>query len=668
MFWIDIQDSVGTKLGDGPIRSGIRWTYRQRLNRAGDWSLEVPIGETKLTYTTLKRHLHCYTIRNGQVAWMGGGPLEDAQVSMRGRSVPAIVLSGADVLRTLAATTVSFAVDYTAIPGSGATVLNTIITQAGGGWTLSTSGTIPEMTGRFVHESALNAFVTACDKMGLMFRIDGFPLPGYTVVVRDTPQTTSLIATNLGDTIGIENNSNACLITDIQQERSAWELVNQIIVYGAGEGEARLTLFAADEWPDGSSVTGSYAVSDLAGVSHIFALNKAANTITDTASVISYGTYRQAVAFKDVAPVSASDADMTAAANALVLSAVNRLLTSSQPQEQYQVSVAGLSHELLPGQKIRVAARKFMDGSPLINIDKDLLVLETETQIDVHGARIVGLTVSTSREFVKTDAEVLLNQIQQARAFEAHPQTKNNENTLTYREDVDDDYDATFPFWFSRGTVTIQSVTLRFKLEKLRSTVKSISSASTTTSSGGGQTPTSSTEPTSTPTTFSDNAFHGHQFTLVNSAVGTAVQYSGGISSLTTTGGGTVGVDAVNATHDHDIEIPGHDHTVTVEPHDHTVTPNVQMLYGVFEDPDPAYVVGDLDWLVNAVPVAETPTSITGGWYELDLTDYIINPANLRPLTSANTVTVTVSSPTGKKVRVTAQIELRTTIQSLAVV
>lgn len=97
----------------------------------------------------------------------------------------------------------------------------------------------------------------------------------------------------------------------------------------------------------------------------------------------------------------------------------------------------------------------------------------------------------------------------------------------------------------------------------------------------------------------------------------------------------------------------------------------ISAVYGIYEDPDSAYVVADLAWTVNAVTVTATPTPIVGGWYELDLTNYIINPLTLRPTTQANTVAVAVAPATvtaGKKVRVTAQIEIRSNIQSIAVV
>lgn len=675
MFWIDITNSAGVLQSDGPIRTGIRWRYRQRLNRAGEWDVEIPLGEPKLQYATHKRLLHCYTMRNGSPAWMGGGPLEDISVSWPADGPKSLVLSGGDPLTLWTANTVSAAVNASAIPGAGEQMIAFIFTQMPG-WSFIQSGSTPELTGRFVHESALNALVATCDKMGLMFRLGDYSISGKTIFIQSAPISTNVFATNLGEAVSIESNQFACKITNIERQQSAWDLVNELIVYGAGEGQARHTLFAATEWPNGAPVTGTYTVNDLNGVSHTFSLDKAENTITDETSVTDYGgTYRRAVAFKDIAAVTSSDADMQAAANALVMAAVNRLLTSSRPQEQYRLSVTGPNLALFPGNTLWVAAQKYMDGEPLIDINRSLLVLETETQIDTNGIRIVGLTVSTSKDFVKTDGEILMDAVAQLRSYQAHPQTKNNENTLTFESDVDDDYSATFPFWFSRGTVTIQSVTLRFHLDPLRSSVKSV----------GGTVDATLTLPdhshdVNVPAHDHDVPDHTHNLSIANVSPGTGfaariVQVGSdwfvageslGTTPQTTTdsdsgavtsedgGGATVSSDDGGGVVDFPIDISS----------------AITAVYGVFEDSaGNTYGVSALTWKVNAVTVSETPLSIGSGWYELDLTDYVINPDNLRPVASANTVTVQVTSPgAGKKVRVTAQIELRTTIQSLAVV
>lgn len=93
----------------------------------------------------------------------------------------------------------------------------------------------------------------------------------------------------------------------------------------------------------------------------------------------------------------------------------------------------------------------------------------------------------------------------------------------------------------------------------------------------------------------------------------------------------------------------------------------ITAVYGVFVDPNVAYTVDDLAWTANSAPVTSTPTNIGGGWYEVDLTPLLVDVTTLRPAAYDNTIEVAVkpTNKTGKKVRVTAQVELRTTIQTI---
>ena len=716
IFWVDIEDASGNRLGPGPITSGVRWRYTQRLSRAGEWELEVPAGEELLSYAGLKKYFHCYVLRKGAQAWVGGGAIEELRTALRGNSAPVLVFSGADIFRELSADTVTFELTSDAAPPGdlGDLVINTILDDIGGSWTYSIDGTTPDMTARFVDESILGALIAATNKSGQFFRLQPYLTSGRQFVIATTPTDSGVVATNTADPLAIERNVNACLIVEIEKLQSSWDLSNRLIVYGAGDGEARLTMAAATVWPNGYGLASTYTLDDLVGVEHTFAFNRAENTITDTASTAIYGTLTRPVKFKDIAPVTNTDADVEAAANALVLAAMNELLTSSLPQEHYSLRVAGLRVDVLPGQTIRVQARYMRDGATPIDIDKDLIVLETQTEIDAGGARIVGLTVATTREFIKGDAEVLLQEVRQATAMEAHPQMGPSENTISYREDIDDDYGGEFPFWLSSGTTLINSITVRFKLDRLRSTIKSVAGTSTSTSSGGGSAPTTSSGGGSTPTTSSGGGStptttsgggatptttsyapvvnHAHALEVTDSSpIGAALYYdtSAGLNANLGTGndvGGTTNLVTLPLTHDHDVTIPAHDHDVTIPAHDHDVTvPDhdhsvtisdhthdvtaaISAEYGIYEDPAAPYGVADLAWEINGDAISDTPTSIGGGWYEFDLTEDVSQAVTYRPITSDNTLAVAVGTPADKRVRVTVQIEIRTVIQSIAVV
>lgn len=666
---VDILNFSNQRVGPGPIATGIRWRYTQRLSRAGEWQFDVPAAEPRLTEATPKRFLHCYDYIAGARRWLGGGALEKRQVALRG-STPEMSLVGNDVLAELTRSTVRLEINWDS-PYIGAAMYTKIMESAPAGWTITVEGATPNLIARFVDESVLNALVTITNKTGQMFRLD--PLIGFDgtvnfrrIKVFSAVEDSGIMATNRAAPLSIERNINACLIEQIEQQEDAWSLINQAIPFGAGTGEARFTLYAAQQWPNGLNVNTTYLATDFAGRSHGFVFNRATNTVTDVTSVTDYGNYASQVQFKEIGPISNTDADTVAAANTLLAATVEWLLNTSRPQYHYSLSVVGLRRQVYPGQSIRVVAKEMRDGRTPIDIDEDLIIQEVVNEVDTNGMRPVALTVATTREFATTDAQILAREIQKSLAYQAHPQLGPSENTISYREDIDDTYGGSFPFWLSRGTTQINSVIVRFKLDRLRSTVKSV---------GGTVAGSITLEPHTHTLSAHDHDVpnHQHYFNIDPGSGGATVQAFGDISGGSLVGNGLAGQVRIftasssgSTTSEDNSSITvggGGDGTVDID-----LSSAITAVYGIYEDPDAAYEVGDLAWTVNAVPVPAIPTSIVGGWYELDITSYIISTSTLRPISASNTVAVAVNAPAGKKVRVTAQIEIRSIVQSIAVV
>ena len=665
IFTVNIENAAGVKLGAGPIATGTKWTYKQKLSAAGEWALEVPLAEPRLSNATLKRRVHCYVRRSGQLVWLGGGIIESRSYTLSADNVPVMNLSGPDLLRELAGITVAFEVNALDTAPLTHNILEQIF-AAIPAWSATEPVSLPEITARFVHESVLNALISVCEKTGAFFWMEPYTVTPRKIIIATAPVVSSIVATNMADSLAAERNQNLCLISNIERTEASWDAYNRLIVYGAGDGQARLTLATANVWPDGSPVQHAYLFTDPYGRDHNFVLDKTTNTITDTLAVTEYGTIEQAAAFKDIAPITPNDADMIAAANTLVVAAVNQLVLSSFPTESYRLSVAALRAVVHPGMQIRVMARKYRDGLPYINIDTNLIIQEVDYEIDEQGEKVTGLTVATTWKPEKTGATILSEQIQKLNSLEAHPQIGANENTISYREDVDDDYSASFPFWLSLGTVQINSVTLRFKLEQLRSSVKTIGGTATGTVNVPAHSHTLSSHNHEVPHQHyivADPGAGGSDIqifsgggspdygSLVGNGLGHQVRVStntdstvtsDGNSTITVSGGGTAGVsvDISNA---------------------------ITAVYGVFVDPNVAYTVDELEWTVNGIFITTVPTSLGSGWYELDITPSIIDTATLRPSAYSNTVEVAVktASKASKKVRVTCQVEIRSTITTI---
>ncbi len=124
-------------------------------------------------------------------------------------------------------------------------------------------------------------------------------------------------------------------------------------------------------------------------------LDRSQTSIENYTARTAYGHHRTALQFKEISPLTNSDADVTAAANALLLAAYHWLRQRSAPAKFYSLAVAKCNVLLLPGQTIRVVAKGYVEDSAYINIDTDLIIIEAQNEIGAGGARTTGLTVST---------------------------------------------------------------------------------------------------------------------------------------------------------------------------------------------------------------------------------------------------------------------------------
>lgn len=415
-----------------------------------------------------------------------------------------------------------------------------------------------------------------------------------------------------------------------------------------------------------------YGASTRTIGSESWSIDRATTSLENTTARGLYGRQHTALQFKEISPISNSDADISAAANALWAATMYWLRTHDAPAQFYRLDVARLNTIIYPGQTIRVVAKGYVEGTRYLNIDTDLTILEVSTQIGNGGVRTTGLVVSTVERWPASDGDQAASEFHQAAVYQSLAQLGPTVDTISYREAIDDDTGAEFYFFLGEETVAVNSVLVRFRCDKLRSTVKSVGGSSTSTDSGGGATPTSASGGGSTETTDSGSG-HTHEVDLADSTTGTAVYFAGigtpPVGDLRTSGGGQINTSSTGSGHTHDVTVPAHTHSVTVPAHTHDVTAAISTEYGIYEDPGTAYAATDLEFSINGGAWRSDQAAISGasGWYALDITTEIVGLA-LRPLHVANSVAVRVKSASyaDHKVQITAQIERRCVIQSIA--
>lgn len=670
----------------GTISTVQSWSNSAKLDRAGAFSFTMPSTDPNAALVVAKRVAKCYRIVGGTRQLVGAGVIDSKSMTIEtGKRSPSLIVSGSDLLRELTNTSVGF-LEITDGSGSGATTAPAdIIAFAQAGWTLDVvtgyNSTATSVYAGFAGESVLSAFAKVSEKIGEHFRIGD----GRKIVWMREDQTDSGIKAIQGFSPEATKIATVCLITDIEIVEETFDLVTRIYPYGAGNGRARISLETTTQ-------------AAPAG----YTLDTTNNYLQITAPHTAYGLIERYVSFKDIAPISNTDADVQAASDILFEAAKVYLDNNSQIQSTYSLSVAGLDAIVYPGNTIRVVYREYRPGYKAIDIDTDLVILEVRTEITDNRVRVVGLTVSTVSQWPVSDAEIVSEQIGESRIFESHPQLSASIDTISYRDPMDDVKDAVFRFWMGAEITTLNQVLVRFRIDPLRSTVKSIAGASTTTSSGGGSTsgsggsatptsssggsstPTSSSGGSSTPTSATQSTNHTHGLSIPNGTISNNIGFNSLGAVVTDRASITVYAPVQNNTvnhthtvtignHTHTVTIAGHTHDVTIAAHTHTtpnhthdLTPNITTVYGIFEESGAnTLVIANLTITVNGgADQSGSVTDIGNGWYELDITSELINSATLRPTQENNDITF--ATATAKTAQITSQISVRSVIQAIA--
>lgn len=669
-LWIDIEDSDHDVVGEGPISNVIRATTHKRLSRAGEFSFEVPATDPRASLIVARRGASIYGMIDGVKRYLGGGQIEEMRTRIGTDGLPILSVSGGDLLREL----VRILTGNLELNGTGNFNVDSLldgIVPTPLEWAYTRDGDSPNFKGRLVYEPILGAMVAIAEKTGAMFRQEEDGGEPRHVRWFYANGVSGILATMHGDPVAIESNPNACLITNIEIAEDAFDVKTHAFVWGAGEGASQFSMASATHWPDGATlITSDYTYE---GQTYRFA--RISNRIINLTALAAYGQDEVALAFKDIGPLTNNPTDMISGANYLVLAAVEWMHQRRMPYTAYRLSVAGLDATLEPGQTILVHARRFRDGEKPINVNATLYVLEIENTIDTNGVRTTGLTVANLKRWPVTGNEEIVREMGATKVLSAHPQTGPNVDTIPYREHLDDDHDATLYFWLGEETTTVQSVIVRFRVDPLRSTVKSIAGTSMTTPSGGGSTTESGGGTTSGSGGATLNHAHALEIkTFVASPAGQDlyVDSSDGLN-IVTGSSGTVqrgSTTLVDTDHTHD----NPDHAHNTPDHEHTFTPTIDTAYGVFDESGGnTYVATDLEYNVNggSYTAVDSGDEVAGasGWYQIDITTEVMDADNFQPIQAANTVAfrVKAASEADKSAQLTVQIERRTSVQSIAV-
>ena len=664
-FWIDIENSAGTVQGDGPIASALYWRVVRRLDRAGEFAFEMPATDSRSALVTARRVARCYAIIDGAVTEVGAGTIDVISTRINDDGQPYLVVSGPDLLGELRRATMddhsgSVFPTFDEVDDVPYDIIHTYVNdklssawdladEAGSSIGSGASVTNEDIYATFRHDSTLSALAVVAQATNEHFRIGS----GRTVEWVNTWNDSGFRAVyGAVSPVAVESRNEIAQIRRIEKIEDSQDLVNRVFLYGSGEGDTRLSLLAADTWPDGTAFSGSspynrtidgvlyYVTTDTSAG----ALDTTFNMLQDNASVTTYGPCEMALAFKNIAPISNTAADVTAAANQLLRAGFNWLTQRSGPREFYRLSVIAQGI-LKPGTTIPVYARRYVDGSELVNLDATLNILETTVEIDVNGLRTTDLVVSTAERHPTDDATVTAERMAEAVVYQAHQQIGPNSYTENHTAAMDDSNQADFYFWLGEDIAQVQQILLRFRVDELRSTVRSVAGSST--DSGAASTGNSGT---ASPGTSNQSADHTHN-------------ESGSVTFIQ------------NNSHQHTVN--SHSHNID---HTHTFTPNVSTTYGLHVEASAStyghsggnaslsQIQNDIDIMVaGSDRSASVSAESASGWFKLDVTDWLIDSTTLRPSSADNVISFikAAAASSGKSAQIQFKLQVRATVQSV---
>jgi hypothetical protein len=643
-FWVDIEDASGNKLGAGPLRP-TRFPRTRKLSKSGEFSFDVSPSDPNLAILQEKRIAVCrYINMAGDVAEFGGGVIDKIAAQISEDGILSFHVSGNDILRELNYRSVGALLLATAGGVGVDDGPDQIIALAPPGWTLNDGTTDKDVYVGFDGESVLNALSRVGEHIGEHWRLgdgrevdwlgsaSGFSASGVRAVQ------------HVNDAVASETASGIVVISNLEEESDAYPILTRAIPRGSGNGKVIANLtHATDAAPAG------------------FTLDAANNTLKNDAAETTYGRIERAVDFKELGPLSNTTADIQAASNMILQASVEHLRRHAIPEKFYRLDVVNVNEVLLPGMTLRVVYRKLIDGVVIYDLDDDFNIVAVDSELTATGASTTAVHISSTDRLAMSDEEYLASQIQEAKVMNTHQQLGPSVDTLTWQDEMDNANGATIPFWLGDDYTSINRAILRFRVAALRSTVKTVSGSSTTTASGGGS--TSGSGGASTPT--SSGSPHGHGLNIVNGSGGVAVTVDGAPSGqLKNTGAGsTVWTSNESPSHTHTVTIPNHTHSTPN--HTHTLTPNISTVYGIFEESGASTLaIGDLVIKLNGgSDLSGDVDDISNGWYELDITDELVDSA-FRPTQKNNEIAITTS--VAKTARIEAQLKIMGAVQAVA--
>lgn len=661
-----VYDALGRKLGEGPLWMLTGATITRALDGAGSVTISAPGNEERANdLLTNERRVRVYGQQGDDARReLGRGIVRDVRVRVA-ESGWEMSADGPDTLDELKRRSTWLARIYKGAMGDIVRDLGALA-----GWTTTVDAAYADklLAVRFDGVSVLKAMQEIAKGQGLHLR-EGVGERLIEVGRFGTPTGIQIINVAYAPA-ELHDNPDVMLIESMTVTRNSEQVTNWLMPVGGGQGESAITL-------EHSTRTGPYPIVPIVDG------DKTSYAMVDAVSEARYGRIDRVAAFKDVVPISNSDADLELAANALYDAAAAWLGRNAERIDTYRVSVVKVGRTIRPGDTVRLKYRGFIenDQGVVVNyadVDADFWVIRAVERVGLEGISL-DLDISTADQVVQDAATVIVGAMESIQMAGLRVQPYPSQSSYVYRKEIDATHTAVVPIDITNAVLYLNQCRLLMKTRPYRVTAKAAASGEVTTTAGGASTQTSNAGGGSTESS-SSGGNHSHRIGFVAaSGFGDPASFGYSYRSVTfrsadagppfnlvtwANNGADLWTYDSAGSHSHSVNIPAHTHTINIPAHTHTV-PSLLIDFGINDDtqyPSGVRVMVDGQDVTAALG---GPWAPTGGELDqvVDITDYLVNAAG--GLQQRHTVTLACDGGQGE---IEVTVEMRTTVQSIAVV
>lgn len=376
--WVDIYDPAGiNRLGGGPITTAKTLNSRTKLDGGGTIGFTIPATDPRaLELCQNERQARLYVKLGGEIREIGRGPIRAQSYSGDNKTIQ---ISGGDKLDALTRISVGRLREYDAI--DIATIAADLVSEVEG-WQLVAEPNLGLQNIRFSGASVLKALLRMAKEKGLHIRSGLNP---NEVEIGTFGEQINLVIGNVsGFRRELAGNREFMIITRPTMKSSTEELITRLYPLGGGEGTAAITL-------EKSTRVAPYTIGSVVrgGRTEYYIQNDEA--------VDQYGVIEAYRAYKQITPISNTEAGYIAAANAVYDAGASDLGRNSFEVKNYTVSARKPRITIRPGDKVKIEyTGQVMRDNMVIEpqrIDGWFWVTSVNEQVNQQGIT-VDLTLS----------------------------------------------------------------------------------------------------------------------------------------------------------------------------------------------------------------------------------------------------------------------------------